>query len=344
MARPVRVDVADGWYHITARGTERRDIFTEDRERQHFLELLGRLVHRYGVWVHAYVLMENHYHLLIQTPEANASSAMQWLQVSYSMWFNKRHGRVGPLFQGRFQSVPVDGGGSWALMASVYLHLNPVRVRELGLGKRDRKAEGHGVRSAPEETIRARLRRLRGYRWSSYGAYAGYTQAPEWLSRGEILRRGGGQKAYRRYVVEWVTQGREPEEFVDARERWALGTEAFLEQLRRSVKKLCAEQPDRRHLARLVSVSRITAVVESETGRKWESFADEYGDSGRDLVLYLARQLSGLTLREIGEAAGGMGYKATSSAVARFSVRLDEDAACRRLTQRCLRQLQNKET
>ncbi len=81
------MDIADGGYHITARGTDRREIFTEDLERKHFLELLEGMVERYGVWVHAYVLMENHYHLLIQTPKANASSAMQWLQVSYSMWF-----------------------------------------------------------------------------------------------------------------------------------------------------------------------------------------------------------------------------------------------------------------
>ncbi len=338
------MDIADGWYHITARGTDRRIIFTEDRERRHFLELLERMVERYGILVHGYVLMDNHYHLLIQTPKANASSAMQWLQVSYSMWFNRRHGRVGPLFQGRFKSVPVEGGGSWALMASVYVHLNPVRVRSLGLEKEERKAQGRGVRSASEETILARLRKLRGYRWSSYRAYAGYGEAPGWLSRGELLRRGGGQKAYRRYVMEWVTQGREPEDFEDARERWALGTEEFLEKLRRNVKKLSGEQPDRRHLAKRVSVRSIVEVVESETGRKWEEFAEEYGDNGRDLVLYLARRLSGLTLREIGEAAGGMGYKAASSAVERFSARIVADATCRRLVHRCLTRLQTKDS
>ena len=105
MARPLRVDIEDGWYHITSRGIERRRIFTEDRERKHFLELLEEMSERYRVRVHAYVLMDNHYHLLIQTPQANASQAIHWLGVSYSVWFNRRHNRVGPLFQGRFKSV-----------------------------------------------------------------------------------------------------------------------------------------------------------------------------------------------------------------------------------------------
>ena len=84
MARPLRIDIAYGWYHITNRGLDRRQIFNDDRDYGHFLELLGEMHERYLVRVHAYVLMTNHYHLLIQTPEANASRALQWLNVSYS--------------------------------------------------------------------------------------------------------------------------------------------------------------------------------------------------------------------------------------------------------------------
>ena len=141
MTRPLRIDVVGGWYHVTARGIERRSVFRNDRDNAHFLELLEEMRERYAVTVHAYVLMGNHYHLLIQTPEANASQALQWLNVSYSAWFNRRHGRCGPLFQGRFKSVLVDGNGGWALEASVYVHLNPVRVKRLGLDKGGRRAE-----------------------------------------------------------------------------------------------------------------------------------------------------------------------------------------------------------
>ena len=336
MARPLRVDIADGWYHITARGTDRRTIFTERREREHFLELLEALVNRYGVRLHAYVLMDNHYHLLLQTPRANLSAALQWLQVSYSMWFNRRHERVGPLFQGRFKSVPVDGEGSWALMASVYLHLNPLRVRGLGLSKAARRAEGLGIRAAEPTQIRERLRVLCDYRWSSYRVYAGYTSAPGWLTTAELLRRGEGRAAYRRYVMQWVTQGREPAEFAGARERWLWGAQAFKDRLRHGVRAVNREHPERRELRVVVPLARIVATVAAQKGERWEVFRDRYGDWGRDLVMYAARQHSGLTLRQIGEQCGGVAYKQVSKAVERFGRRLDTDRSLARLTRRVL--------
>ena len=172
MARHLRHHVQGGWYHITTRGLGRRVIFHEDRDREHFLELLEELVGRYGVVLHAYVLMDNHYHLLIETPEGNASRALQWLNVSYAVWHNVKHGRSGALFQSRYKSIPVQGQGSWALMCSIYLHLNPVRIRSLGLGKAERAGEKAGVMpQAPDrEVISRRLAVLRGHSWSSYPA------------------------------------------------------------------------------------------------------------------------------------------------------------------------------
>src|SRR5262245_23542046 len=108
MARLLRVDRPGLWYHLSARGNERRVVFREELDRHHFLELLAQWVERFEVRLHAYVLMDNHYHLLAQTRAPNLSQAMQWLNVSYSVWFNRRHQRVGHLFQGRFKSVIVD--------------------------------------------------------------------------------------------------------------------------------------------------------------------------------------------------------------------------------------------
>lgn len=339
MARPVRVDIADGWYHIIARGIDRRALFTDDRERTHFVELLEEMTKRYQVRIHAYVLMGNHYHLLIQTPEANASRAMQWLQVSYSLWFNRRHERVGPLFQSRFKSVPVDKDGIWALDASVYVHLNPVRVKSQGGGKIDRKAEGRGMRSPSEETLRQRLKTLRAYRWSSYRAYAGYAGVPEWLTTEELLRRGKGRRGYRRYVMDCATGGRGAESYEGMSERWALGGEAFQERLRRGVKRLTGDQPARRHFVRRAGIAEIVRMVETERGRTWDEFSEAHGDSGRDLVLYLARKRSGLTLRAIGEQTGLSNYKTVSIAVRRFSARMSQDPRLRRLADKCLAQL-----
>ena len=90
MSRPLRIDVAGGWYHVTARGIERRKIYRDDRDKEHFLEVLEDMVDRFGIAVHAYVLMENHYHLIVECPDANLSRAIQWLNVSYVVWFNSR--------------------------------------------------------------------------------------------------------------------------------------------------------------------------------------------------------------------------------------------------------------
>src|SRR5207249_7995783 len=122
MARPPRVELAGAWYHVTSRGIERRPIFINERDCQHFCDLLAELADRFAVQLHAYVLMGNHYHLLVQTARANLSQAIQWLNVSYSVWFNRRHERCGPLFQGRFKAIIFEAQDS-ALLLSRYVHL-----------------------------------------------------------------------------------------------------------------------------------------------------------------------------------------------------------------------------
>ena len=127
MARPLRIQFQNGWYHVTARGNNRQRIYLDARDRRHFLELLAEMRERQAVEVHAFVLMDNHYHLLVRTPHANLSAAMQWINVAYSVWWNRRHGRAGHVFHGRFKAVVVESG-KWVLEGSLYLHLNPVAV------------------------------------------------------------------------------------------------------------------------------------------------------------------------------------------------------------------------
>ena len=98
MARPLRIELPGGWYHITSRGNERRPIYRSDRDREHFREQLAEMSRRFGVRLLAYVLMDNHYHLMLELVQANLSRAVQWLNVSYSIWFNLRHRRSGHSF------------------------------------------------------------------------------------------------------------------------------------------------------------------------------------------------------------------------------------------------------
>jgi REP element-mobilizing transposase RayT len=319
-----------------SRGIGRRGIFGDEREHEHFVDLLGEMVKRFGVKVHAFVLMGNHYHLLVQTPHANLSRAMQWLNVSYGVWYNRRNEWVGPLFQGRFKAVPIDGEGSWVLLASEYLHLNPVRVKGLGLGKHGRKAEGGGIAPPPTpELVKARLETLRGHRWSSYLAYAGYAPRPSWLTCDDLWQRARRTKdekpelAYR-WQVEAPLQTGIREELETFGERCkgalAVGSTVFIERLRRLVRGDRRTQPAVRRWQRLLPFTRAIKTVAAAKGESWERFRNRHGDDGRDTVLWLGRRHCGLTLLELGAAAGGLSAAAVGAAVRRIENRRNQDA------------------
>ena len=346
MARQLRHNTAGGWYHITARGMGRREIFLEDRDREHFVELLSGLVERYGTVLHAYVLMENHYHLLIETPHANASRALQWLNVSYAAWFNAKHDSYGPLFQQRYKGIPVDGEGSWALACSVYIHLNPVRIRALGLGKEARAREKAGF--LPKEPSRAqvaaRLAKLRGHRWSSYPAYAGYAAKPEWLTCGTLWERcepsGKPPKAgYRRYLEDYLRQGLGEGGFARLTASVVIGGAAFMERLRKRIPRRAGGDTNARAWRRLLPFGEVVAAVEAVKGESWADFADRKGDWGRDLALYVGRMRCGLTLGELGKHAG-MNALAVSKAVTRFAARLETGGTLLRFYRRVVRRVE----
>ena len=127
MARPLRIEFPGAVYHVTSRGNERKAVFRDDQDRKMFLDTLKGVTLRYNWLCHAYCLMENHYHLLIDTPDGNLSIGMRQLNGIYTQRFNKRHGRVGHLFQGRFKAVLVRKD-SHLLEACRYVVLNPVRA------------------------------------------------------------------------------------------------------------------------------------------------------------------------------------------------------------------------
>src|SRR5207247_381934 len=146
MARPLRLSYPGALYHVTARGNARQAIYTDDADRQMFLLVLEDVETRYHWLCHAYCLMDNHYHLLLETPQGNLSAGMRQVNGVYTQRFNRRHGRVGHIFQGRFKAILVERE-SYLLELCRYLVLNPVRA---------------GIVRQPER-----------YRWSSYRATAG---------------------------------------------------------------------------------------------------------------------------------------------------------------------------
>ena len=330
MARPLRVDVEGGIYHVISRGTERGLLFREDKDRIHFLDRLAEAQQRFRLFVYAYVLMDNHFHLIVRTPEANLSQAIQWLKVSYSMWFNAKYDRVGPLFQGRFKSVLVDLDERWLVELSYYVHLNPVRVQRLGLDKPGRAAEDLGVKVPSAEIVAERLVVLRAFCWSSYPYYAGYQRkVPEWLTIDAVLSCVADRADYRKKMEYRICHGIDPVFTEKLKNGIALGRSEFVDR----VKDLCAidrETAGKRLLRSKISWNDALSAIEKVKGAGWLEFSEMRGDWGRAAVCYLSRKHAGLTLREIGTAAGGMDYAAVCMMLKRFEKRLSSDANVRK--------------
>ena len=169
MPRSVRVEYPGATYHVMARGNNGQEIFLNDDGRRLFMASLEDACGRTGWRIHCYVLMSNHYHLLLETPEANLVAGMKWLQGAYTQRFNAMFRHRGHLFQGRYKAIPVQGESDpeYFLRLSSYIHLNPFRAGICGEGLEHP---------------------LHGYVWSSYPAYAGQTcRFPDWLAVGRRI-------------------------------------------------------------------------------------------------------------------------------------------------------------
>jgi putative transposase len=182
VARLARLEIPNGWYHVINRGHQRKVIFRDRRCYEDFLQRLGQFPERFGVRIHAYVLMPNHYHLQVELgSRPSLSAAMHWLNTGYGIWFNRRYGRHGALFQGRYKAILFDPE-ECLLAVHYYIHLNPVRV---GILKGVEAEEG----ALDKTLLRKRRERLRDYEWSSYRDYAGLRRRAQWLTLEAVRER-----------------------------------------------------------------------------------------------------------------------------------------------------------
>ena len=327
MARPTRVDLAGAWYHVLNRGAERRQIFRSRRCYEKFLEVLSNLPMRFGVRIHGYVLMGNHYHLQMQTREPNLSRAVHWMNVSYSVWFNRKYGRVGPLFQGRFKAVMHEAPE--ALRISRYIHLNPVRVARLGGHE---GSMGPGLEITPE-LARQRVQALEQYPWSSYVFLAGIKPTPEWLSTVEILEPFGSgsrakrQAAFRKQLQEAAALGQWETDWKSQIKYTVLfGTEQFVTEMRKLLRGDRDQQTGlRRASAEILSWPDIVRSVSEVWGEPWEELLHRRGSGARETALYLGRIHGRLRLKELAVLAGGLHHNAVSIAIRRLIERLKRD-------------------
>ncbi|OIN97788.1 hypothetical protein AUJ66_02200 [Candidatus Desantisbacteria bacterium CG1_02_38_46] len=303
MTRPLRIEFGGAFYHITARGNEKKPIFLDDCDRTKFKEIIQKVLKRTGAIVHCYGLMDNHYHLLPETPRGNISKAMHDLNTSYTVYFNKRHKRVGHLFQGRFKGILIEKD-AYLLELSRYIHLNPVRA---GLVKR------------PED-----------YKWSSYRGYIGLDEGEPWVQRDWTLSQFGStekesMEAYKKFVQAGIAL-QEKSPMKDVYAQTILGTEKFVEKIKTLIKDNSGDRdlPSIRMLspAKEISWNNIIRVVSrfynisAEKVRAGKSRPNIY----RQIGVYLARKYTDRRTREIGEYFGGV----SDSAVTMMCSRLEK--------------------
>lgn len=264
MARPLRIEFAGALYHVTARGNAREDIYRDDADRQQFLLLLQNTINRYDWYCHAYCLMDNHYHLLVETNTPSLSKGMKFLNGTYTQYFNRQHQRVGHVFQGRFKAILVQKN-SHLLELARYIALNPVRAQM--------------VRSAEE------------WCWSSYCATAGYDEndgclTTEWILAGFADTKNLAQQRYRDFVQAGKGQ---PSPWQQLKNQIFLGDDDFVNDMQSKL------NPDQ-------SLKDIPNKQKMAPVKPLSHFAKQYKD--RDESLAQAYRSGHYTLAQVGEHFG----------------------------------------
>jgi len=259
MSRPLRIEYEDAVYHVTSRGNARADIYLSDDDRALFLEVLTHVVERFDWICHAYCLMSNHYHLMIETPQANLSRGMRQLNGMYTQRFNRKHDRVGHVFQGRFKSIVVEKD-AYLLELSRYIVRNPVAADM--------------------------VKHAEDWKWSSYGATVGMIQPPPFLTVNWLLEQFGNDKNQAMHTYQ---------QFVDKTDEmlpWknlngpdVLGNDDFRSELQALITEEKRDIPKRKQRLRCLSLSKIAAT--NKRREQWMKEAyQEHGYSMQSIADY----------------------------------------------------------
>lgn len=309
MARPLRIQYPGAFYHITSRGNEQKAIFKNDRDREKFLSYLESATERYGGAIHVYCLMNNHYHLLMETPRGNLSEIMRHINGAYTTYFNFKRERSGHLLQGRYKAILIEAD-EYAKELSRYIHLNPVRV--------------------------GAIKRSEEYPWSSYRNYCGEKKAPEWLKMDFILgifgkKLSSAQKSYREFV-EGVVGQEEQSPLKEVVFSTILGSAGFIKAVidkHLSEKKADREVPALRKLTGQVTIEEIEKATEAVFGQEEKT--------KKKASIYLSHRFSGRKLKEIGEY-----FELSESGVTQASQRLEKTIEENRKLKRKVELIKNR--
>jgi REP element-mobilizing transposase RayT len=303
MVRQLRVEFDNAFYHITSRGNLRDKIFYNATDRERFLEILSRTKERYGFLLHAYALMDNHYHLLMETPKANLSQIMQNINTSYTVYVNRKYQRSGHLLQGRFKGIIVDKD-RYLVGLSRYIHLNPVRAKL--------------------------VKKPLNYTWTSYRAFINQRVENSLVDIGETLsyfskRRNRAVRCYRKFVE--ADEGRDENPFAKMEAGLLLGDGAFKAKVLRLIERIKVDEeiPQAKRLRKKASIDAVIKGCQVFYGKDRKALVERgSGNEGRQVAIYLVKILTGEKGKEIGRYFGIKG-PAVSDAIKRIERRLDKE-------------------
>ncbi len=319
MARPLRIQYPGAVYHVTCRGNEKKAIFRDDADRRRFLRILQQSLTTYTVTLYSYVLMTNHFHLLLETPRGNLGEFMRAFNITYTGYFNRRHHRIGHLYQGRYKSLLVEKGVYLAVL-SRYIHLNPVRLKSM--------------ETLP---IQDKLRHLLHYPWSSLAGYLHQSNTPTFLDYRTVLSEYGtdtdkARNAYREALVGDLGQGKDLKESIIGQS--LMGGEAFIGWVKQTFTAGAGdrETPGYRALRRHRADGEILTAIEHETGKDVDALKSEKG-TRRRIAMELLYRAGGLTGPEIG-AIFGVDYSTVSQERKRLRAETAKDSSLQQVMER----------
>ena len=264
MSRPLRIEYAGALYHVTSRGDGQKDIYLDDKDRRDFLSVLTGVCERFNWTIHAYCLMDNHYHLLIETPDGNLSHGMRQLNGVYTQQFNRNHNRVGHVYQGRYKAIIVQKD-SYLLELSRYIVLNPIRARMV-----------RSVKDWPWSSYRATCGTVGGYSWLS----------TDWLLSSFAKRRKTAIERYKEFVFQGKNQ---PSPWGKLKNQVFLGDEYFVEEMR------CKQNLEK-------DLDEIPRAQRRKVSKPLTYYSEKY--KPRNAGIIKAYQSGGYSMKEVGEHFG----------------------------------------
>jgi len=312
MARQLRVEFHGALYHVLSRGNERNPIFKNDSDRQLFTKTLEESAELAGVEVIAYVLMDNHYHIIIGTPNANLTYFMRHLGVTYTVRFNKRYERSGHLFQGRFKAILIEED-PYLMVLSRYIHLNPVRTK----GWVDKRAG-------------ERWEYLKRYPWSTLPGYIGESKKVHWIQYERLMNyfgrdEGSSRAAYKRYVMEGLKSNLS-NPFDEVRSQTILGGEGFVERIRNYLYKgaKVRELPALKSLKKALTMEDVLIEISNYFQIEKEKLLSKGGKELRQMAMEMAYRHTGCNQEEIGKVFR-IDYSTVSQNRRRLGINLQVD-------------------